>query len=89
MVCLVINICKVAVKLELIVQWVSGHLPTVFSVRGGRTTWGGGDRPGEKEGENSQLIQFYLDACVHEVQCNVIQCDIDKTKFEGEIINFA
>ena len=62
----------------------------MFSVRGGEAPPGEGETwPGEKEGEHSQLIQFYLDACVHEVQCNVIQCDIDKTKFEGEIINFA
>ena len=72
MVCLVINICKVAVKLELIVQWVSGHLPTVFSVRGGRTTWGGGDLAGG-EGGGTQPADPVLFGCM--CARGAVQCD--------------
>ena len=37
-------------RLSKIVQWVSGHLPTVFSVRGGEAPAGEGEtQPGEGE----------------------------------------
>ena len=47
MVSLLIN-TKFLFRLSKIVQWVSGHLPTVFSVRGGEAPAGEGEtQPGE------------------------------------------
>ena len=73
-------------RLGWIVQWVSGHLSTVFSVRGGEAPPGerGGETPpsfqlllwmrGEKGGKHGQHMGSADPACVafiHKMQCNL------------------